>query len=97
MISASCAASSASCGVAQSEPVKRCTCGCEPEITAASDATSPSCAALITGSVGQEVRGIYLPSRAPAPPQQHERARAQEQGGDDENNRESGHVHKRMD
>src|SRR4051794_11709318 len=60
MISASCAASSASCGEAQSEPAKRCTCGCEPEITAASDGTSPSCAALITDSAGQDagVMGI---------------------------------------
>src|SRR4051794_38820918 len=62
MISASCAASSASWGVAHSDPAKRCTCGCEPEITAASDATSPSCAALITFSVGQDVRAIYLKS-----------------------------------
>src|SRR3954452_14137268 len=74
MISASCAASSASCGEAQSDPAKRCTCGCEPEITAASDATSPSCAALITGSAGQDVRGIYLPSRASGPPEAHELA-----------------------
>src|SRR3954451_15714760 len=55
MISASWAASSASCGEAQSEPAKRCTCGCEPEITAASDATSPACGGLITGSVGHDV------------------------------------------
>jgi hypothetical protein len=51
---------------------------------------------LITGSVGQDVRGIYLLSRALASPEKHERARAQEQGDGDDNN-ESSHVHKSMD
>src|SRR4051794_9483192 len=60
MISASWAASSASCGVAHSEWANRRTCGWDSVTTAVSEPRSPSWAVLIRRSSGQGYRSATV-------------------------------------
>src|SRR5688572_21695357 len=57
-MSASCAASSASCGEAHSEWANLRTCGCEPDTRAAIEAVSPRWAARTTCSPGHFASAI---------------------------------------